>query len=332
MRKLMFYAMAFAAMFFTIVGGSSSFADDTYPNRKISIVVPFSAGGSADRLARALASFWTYELDDTPIVVVDKPGASTGLGHTWFLQQPDDGYWVLMSPPTPYLASLVARKIIPVKWEDYEFINAQWQDYNIIAVPDDQPYKNLKELFEDMRNNPGKVNIGGLHGNEGHVTWLILLEKLGIPIENVNFISYDGGGPFRTALAGNQVSVGIVAAVGSEVIRGKIRPLAQIHEKDQGSWKAPLVNDELKRDYNVEIPILLSDVRTLSVHATLKEKHPDRYKKIVETYKKTLEREDFQTFLKRGAIGRDWLGPEKTKKLLNSNYETLAKYFPLLEK
>ncbi|HMA15438.1 MAG TPA: tripartite tricarboxylate transporter substrate binding protein, partial [Kiloniellaceae bacterium] len=69
-------------------------AQSNYPDRPISIVVPFDTGGYNDRLARAFAPFLQEKLGQ-PLTVVNRGGAGALLGHTYYLQQPDDGYSIL---------------------------------------------------------------------------------------------------------------------------------------------------------------------------------------------------------------------------------------------
>src|SRR4029077_2079420 len=77
-------------------------AAQEWPKRPLTIVVPFDTGGSVDRLARGLANFLPKALGQ-PVTVVDRQGAGGQIGTTWFLQQPDDGYTLMVTPATPYL-------------------------------------------------------------------------------------------------------------------------------------------------------------------------------------------------------------------------------------
>ena len=70
-------------------------AQDTYPSRPINVIVPFATGGYNDRLARAFAPYLEKELGQ-PLIIVNQEGAGAQLGHTYALQQPNDGYTVLL--------------------------------------------------------------------------------------------------------------------------------------------------------------------------------------------------------------------------------------------
>src|SRR5579864_9452279 len=73
-----------------------------WPRRPLTIVVPFDAGGSADRLARGFAQYMPKYLG-RPMTVVDRAGASGLIGTNWLLQQPADGYTVMLTPATPFI-------------------------------------------------------------------------------------------------------------------------------------------------------------------------------------------------------------------------------------
>src|SRR5690606_34592163 len=99
------------------------------------------------------------------------------------------------------------------KWDDFRFLNAQWNDYAIVAVNKASKYQTLEELIDAMKT-PGAVSSGIIYANGGHLQTLMLMEKLGIAENNVRFVTYDGGAPLRTALAGNHVDFEVLAANG----------------------------------------------------------------------------------------------------------------------
>src|SRR5262245_20258336 len=105
----------------------------TYPSRPVTILVPFDAGGSVDRLARGLAPYLSKQLGQ-PVTVENRPGAGGQVGTTWFLQQPDDGYTLMVSPATPYLPTNILVTRARYKLDDFTFINGQWTDFAFLAV------------------------------------------------------------------------------------------------------------------------------------------------------------------------------------------------------
>ena len=299
-------------------------AQDSYEPGKLTIVVPFNPGGSADRMARAVASYLPEELG-VPVTVVNRAGGSAALGHTWFQQQPDDGSVALVSPINPYLMSNILRGQGDLNWEDFSFINGQWQDYYVLLVNKDQPFQTGEELIQFIIDNPGEASSAIINGDGGHLATLIMLERLGLSDDAVTFVSYDGGAPMRTALAGDQVTFSMISALGSSVIAQDVRPLAVIKAEPDDIWVAPNLNEVLA-NFDVEIPMLAADLRTFTVQTSFKEKHPETYQQLVDAYKRTIERDDFKEFIAEGQIGGEWMGPEATTKSLNESYEIFSQY------
>ena len=313
-----------------VVLAAGTLGASAYPARKLTLVVPFNPGGSADRLARAIAQFLPEELGGTPVTVVNRSGGSGTLGHSWFIRQPDDGSHALISPVNPYLISNVLRGQGGLKWEDFNHVNGQWQDYTAVLVNKEQPYETLADLLIDIRDNPGKCSSAIIPGDSGHLSSLILLERLGIPRENVNWVTYDGGGPMRTAVAGNQVTFSFTAALGSSVIKDQVNALAVYRqEPDPERWDAPPINEAISQ-FDIDTPVLAADLRCLSTHATLPAKHPEVYEELTGAYRRMLAREDFIAFTNEGQIGNDWIGPEATAESLQMAYDIFAKYLPTM--
>ncbi|EAQ02200.1 hypothetical protein OB2597_18996 [Pseudooceanicola batsensis HTCC2597] len=304
-------------------------AQESYEPGRLTIVVPFNPGGSADRMARAIAQFLPEELG-VPVTVMNRPGGSGALGHTYFLQQPDDGSVALVSPINPYLISNILRGQGMLDWDKFHFINGQWQDYYVILVNKDQPFQTGQELIDFIKENPGEASSAIINGDGGHLATVVMLERLGLPADAVNFISYDGGAPMRTALAGNQVTFSVISALGSSVIAEDVRPLAVIKEQPDERWAAPNINEVLA-NYDVEIPLLAADLRTFTVHQSFFENHPETYEQLKDAYRRMLEREDFKAFIAEGQIGGQWMGPEATAASLNQSYEVFEQYIDALQ-
>ncbi|MCP1337914.1 Bug family tripartite tricarboxylate transporter substrate binding protein [Futiania mangrovi] len=303
--------------------------DDT----RIRIVVPFGTGGSTDRLARSIASFLPNHLNDTPVTVVNKPGASGSVGSAWFMQQPADGGWFLVTHAVPYLANNILVMNAPVKWEDYEFINIQWPQSQLFAVGKDTGYTTLKELIEDIRNNPGKVSSSILHGSGAHLQLLIMLDKLGIPRDNVRWVTYQGGGQQRAAVAGGNVTFMSTSADGTEGIKDLITPLAIHSEAEDPNWPGvPLVNDVLQKEYGITVPGVGNTYASLVGHKAFREKYPERWETFVKAYEEMLKSEDYQKFAERSALGAQWFGPEKSTEILNAGYAVMEEYKDTFEK
>ena len=301
----------------------------TWPRRPITIVVPFDVGGSADRLARGFAQFMPKYLGQ-PITVVDRAGASGMIGTSWLLQQPPDGYTVMLTPATPFIPINILVTHAHYTLDDFTFVNAQWTDYTVLMVAKNRPWRTAAELIDAIRANPGKISTGVDFGSVGHIESLALLQSLGLKPDAIRFVTFDGSGAMHTALAGGQVDFYISQAEANEVIRDYVRTLAVFLDHPLPNLDAPPINEVLK-PYHASVPLLEGSVRTFVFPSGFKAKHPADYAKFVSAYRATLDAPDFQKFLKDNRMGGNWVGEERTTQIIRANFEALKKYKDLLK-
>jgi len=308
---------------FALAATGGALAAD-WPDRPVTMVVGFGVGGSADRTARAVASFLPDHLGQ-PLRVVNRKGAGSQLGATYVLSQPPDGYTIFFSAISPYLGTSILLGNAKYTLDDFAFVNGQWTDWDLIALNKDRPYKTLAELMTAIKNNPGKLKVSLVFGSSGHLSTLLLLDAMGLPHNALNLVNYDSGAGARTAAAGGQVDFTILGGEGSEGVRDFIRPLAVIRKTRHPEWDAPPVNEALK-PLGVKIPIVLGSMRGMATSAAFKKQHPDRFKKLTAAYKATLADKSVQKFMKRSNIGADWLGPEETTAQIKEMFDVFKKY------
>lgn len=293
---------------------------------RIQFVVPFNPGGSADRMARSLAQFMPEELGGVPITVVNRPGASGATGATWFSSLRDDGSNFLVMQAVPFLANAILQLNAPIKWEDFNILNTQWVDYAIIAVPSTSPYQSIEQLVAAIRANPGTVSTAVMAGSGAYIQHLILLERLGLPRNAIRFVTYDGGAPVRTAVAGGHVDMTIVAAQGSRSIRDRIRPLAVVDDEEAPEWGVPMLNSAMRQHFNFTMPMVSNYTVSVIARRSFGEKHADRQARFLDAYRRTLERADYKEFAQRAGFPAEWRGPERSNAMNNEAYQALAQY------
>ncbi len=302
---------------------------ESWPRRPVTILVPFDVGGSADRLARGFAQYMPKYLGQ-PMTVVDRAGAGGMIGTTWFLQQPPDGYTVMLTPATPFIPVNILVTHAHYTLDSFTFVNAQWTDYTILLVPKDRPWKSAAELIDAIRAAPGKISTGVDFGSVGHITTMALLDALGLGPDAVRIVTFDGAGAMRTALAGGQVDFNIGQAEGAAFIGGFVRPLAVFLDHRVPDYDVPLINDVLSA-YRTSVPLISGSVRTFVFPATFKAKHPDDYAKFVTAYRATLDDQAFRKWLHDNQMAGDWVGEERTTAIIRANYDGLEKYKNLIK-
>ncbi len=302
---------------------------DTWPRRPLTILVPFDVGGSADRLARGFAQFMPKYLGQ-PITVVDRAGAGGLIGTNWLLQQPADGYTVMLTPATPFIPVNILVTNARFTLDSFTFVNAQWTDFTILVVPKDRPWQTAAGLIEAIQKNPGKLSTSADFGSVGHITTMALLDALGLPPTAIRIVTFDGAGAMRTALAGGQVDFNIGQAEGAAVIRDFIRPLAVFLDHRVPEYDVPPINEVLKA-WHTSVPLINGSVRTFVFPAAFKAKHPEDYAKFVSAYRATLDDPDFRRFLKDNQMAGDWVGEARTTEIIRANFDGLKKYKDLIK-
>ena len=201
-----------------------------YPNRPITIIVPFPPGGIADITGRPFAAVMSRLLGQ-PVVIENKAGAGGAVGHAYAARTKPDGYSLMMA-----LSSIV---IIPVadevngrtptyKMSDFTPIALVSADPTVLMVPTESPWKSLNDLVADAKANPGKISYSssGLYGTT-HTATEMFSQAAGIQLLHV---PYNGGGPAMKAALAREVMFTIQSpgVADPHVASGKMRLL--------GSW------------------------------------------------------------------------------------------------
>jgi len=203
-------------------------AQDAYPTKPITMIVPFPPGGVADIVGRPLAASMEKTLKQ-PVVVVNRTGAGGAVGMAAVAKSAPDGYTILMALSSISIFPVSDRingKAPAYEMSDFAPIALITADPTVLVVRTDSPWRTLKEFVATAKAYPGTVNYSssGVYGTL-HVAMEIFANAAGIKLFHV---PYQGGGPAVTALLGGQVHAlasGPAAAVG-QIKGGKMRALA----------------------------------------------------------------------------------------------------------
>lgn len=304
-------------------GVSSSAYAQEWPTRPLTIVVPTRTGGTNDRAARLMARFLSEELGH-PVTIVNKPGGGNLLGHLYFLQQKDDGYTLLRTTAMPFMALNTILQGAKFKVSDFDPINMPEQGYSLIVTAKDKPYKTIYDLIDAIRANPGKISVGLEPTDAGMYNFQKLLEGLGLSIDTVRVVTYDSGGPLRAGILGGQFDFGVTGTQGSEHLMAEWQPLLVFSNKKIEPWDVPIIGDVAKKMGFKAGRLLRGSLQGYLVHATLKKKHPDRYKRLVEAFRR-ISNDSKAIKAHNGAkLAIRWVGPNESKKLIMQQYEILS--------
>jgi tripartite-type tricarboxylate transporter receptor subunit TctC len=208
-------------------------AQAQYPERPITMIVPFPPGGVADTVARPVAEALGRELKQ-PVVIENKGGAGGALGIGQAARAPADGYTLLLSLSSisilPEADKVLARKP-QYTLEQFHPIARITADPTVLVVRADAPWRTVEEFVADAKRNPGTYNYGS-SGNYGtmHVPMEMFKNAAGFRMTHIPFT---GAGPAVTALLGGQVdalSTG-PSSVLQHIKAGRLRALAHWGDK-----------------------------------------------------------------------------------------------------
>ena len=200
----------------------------TFPDRELSGVIMWGAGGATDVVARAVAPF-AEEALGKKIVMQNKSGGAGAISTNFVNQQPSDGYTLLMGAENPQLHGVLG--LGELDYSKFYPVNILGRGIVVIVANKDKPWKSFKDVLADAQANPGKVKMGSTGpGGLPHSVGSMIGTIAKMPVTAVPF---DGEGPGLTALQGGHVDfmpVGLGAA--SEHIKaGRVKALAVLSDK-----------------------------------------------------------------------------------------------------
>lgn len=149
---------SFVAVFASVLL-MSGVARAEYPDKPITMIVPWAAGGSTDQTARVLAKAAEASLGQ-PIVIINRPGASTTIGMAELANAKPDGYTIGTLSSTGYLVALQGRQLPFHPINSFSYISYYGDNVIAVATRSDAPWKSLKDLIDDGKARPGAIKYG----------------------------------------------------------------------------------------------------------------------------------------------------------------------------
>lgn len=223
-----FRTLAFAATALLSVSASLPAAAG-YPEKPITLIVPYSPGGASDQAARSLAAATAAKLGANQIIVVNKDGAGGIIGATEVYKAKPDGYTLLLARVGTH-TTVPALRTTPYDPLDWAVLGMLEVNPVTCATSKDKPYKTVQELVAAIKATPEKLTYSSAGpGTVLHLGAVMLLEKSGIsdPQKAATHIPYKGGGP--AALAAVKGEVDFVCQsyneMSAHVQSGALRPL-----------------------------------------------------------------------------------------------------------
>ncbi|MBI3919471.1 MAG: tripartite tricarboxylate transporter substrate binding protein BugD [Betaproteobacteria bacterium] len=207
------------------VGASSSGTAQSYPSKPVTIVVPFSAGGPTDTLARIVGERMRKPLGQ-PVLVDNTTGAGGSVGTGKVVRAPPDGYLVSIGHWGTHVVNGVYYSLPFNVLTDFEPVAMIATNPQVIISKNAVPAGNLKELIAWISANQDKVLMGtGGIGGASHMAAIYFGDRIGVKF---HYVPYRGGAPALQALLGGEFDLYVtqVSNITTHVKSGRVRAYA----------------------------------------------------------------------------------------------------------
>jgi tripartite-type tricarboxylate transporter receptor subunit TctC len=303
---------------------SRAMAQSGFPDRPLSMVLAFPAGGGTDVAARPLARIMEKYLGQ-PVVVTNRPGASGEIGFTELARAKPDGYTIgFINTPT-IVTIPIERPATRFRLDDFTPVLNIVDDPGAIWVLPDSPIRDVADLVAEAKRRPGQVSYGtsGI-GSDDHLAVLALERVTGTKFLHIPFA---GGAPVRTATLSKQIDLAVTnigEAIG-DFRQGLFRPIGQM-----GTTRWSVMADvPTFREQGFDV--IEGSMRGLAAPAGLPRPVLDR---IVDAARKAVADPEWQAVATQLALPLRILGPDEYRGELvamKAHYETLWSRHPWRE-
>ena len=309
MKKPSLFSILMSSLTLLVAGaGQQALAQGAFPQREVTIVVPFNPGGASDMTARIIAKGMESALGK-PVVVVNKAGGSGGVGMSMVARSAPDGYTISYIPVE--LVMHKTLKLSDLEPNTFDYIGQTTMVPAALTVPADAPYNSVAEFVKYAQANPGKVRVG--NSGAGSI-WHIAASALEINQKvKFNHIPFEGAAPAVTALMGKHIEAVTVNSgeVKAGVDAGKLKILAiMTPERDPAFPKVPtMIESGVKLEFVGWGGFAVAKGTPKPVMAVLS-----------EALKKAASTDEFKTFItSRGMVVR-YRNSDDFKQFVDSQY------------
>jgi len=285
------------------VFAAASLAAAAYPERPITFIVPWGAGGGTDGTARYFATMMEKELGQ-PVNVVNRTGGSGVVGHSAIAQAPADGYTLgMITVEITMMHWQGLTDLGPQSYTPLALVNSDPAGFTVRA---DSPYKSVKEVMDAVKANPGKMKASGTgQGGIWHLALAGLLDDLKIPQTAVPWVPSNGAAPAMQDLVAGGVDI-VTASLPEArplIDAGKAKPLAVMDDK-----RAALFPNVPTMQEAIGVNVSVAAWRGIAGPKGLPQ---DVQTKLIATIKKIAESKEWKDFAASKGYGTAWAqGPD----------------------
>ncbi len=269
------------------------------PDRTVTMVVAFAAGGGTDLAARTIARFMERDLG-VSVVVLNRPGAGGEIGFTELARARPDGYTIGFIN-TPHIVTLPIERRTRFALSDFTLIGNIVDDPGGLWVLADSPYRTLQDLLDAARQRPATIGYGttGI-GSDDHLAMLGLERASGASFLHVPFA---GSAQVKQNLLSRAIPVAVmnVAEGIADMRNGVLRPLAQMGET---RWE-PLAQVPTLKEMGFDV--VEGSMRGMAAPAGMP---PAGLERLALSVRRTVENPEFQASAVQQNLPLRFLGPD----------------------
>jgi tripartite-type tricarboxylate transporter receptor subunit TctC len=232
-RTLVKSIAAIGALACGLIAGTAQAA---WPDRPITLIVPWGAGGGTDGTARIIGSLLEKEFKQ-PVNVVNRTGGNGVVGHTAISSAAPDGYTIGMI--TVELTMMHWAGLTQLDYKSFNPIALMNIDPSAVTVKAESPYKNLGDLVNAIKANPNKMKASGTgQGGIWHLALAGMLKDVKLDPASVGWVPSNGAAPAMTDLAAGGIDFVTCSLPEARALidAGKARPLAIMANAPSGLY------------------------------------------------------------------------------------------------
>ncbi len=280
-----FCVIVVVALCWVVMVGGWAAAQEKFPSKPVTLVVPWSAGGGHDLIARALQPLLEKFLG-VPVMVVNKPGGGATIGFGEVMRSAPDGYTLCHISPTFNIVKYTVKDttVDYVKFEPIIFVAYSPQ---IVVAKKDAPWNTLKEFLDYAKANPGKLRVGNTgYGSIHHIGAIGIEHAAKVKFTH---IPYKGAAPAIPELLGGHIDVLVVGQTDTlNLIKGGDLKAIGVAAPERSKF-IPEVQTFIELGVNHSVPSFYSWVGPKGIPK-------ERVNVLYNAFLKCIETKEFRTF------------------------------------
>ncbi|MFG1427232.1 Bug family tripartite tricarboxylate transporter substrate binding protein [Roseixanthobacter glucoisosaccharinicivorans] len=294
MKRLLVAGLSLAMSALLPLGAAKA----AYPDRPITLIVPWGAGGGTDAVARIIGSLMERDLGQ-PVAVVNRTGGQGVVGHQAIADAAPDGYTIgLLTVEIAMMHWAGLTKLDPSSYTPIGLVN---EDPAGLQVRADAPYKTAQEVIDDVKKNPGKFKASGTgQGGIWHLAVAGMLSSLKVDPASVPWVPSAGAAPgLQDLMAGGvQIVTCSLPEARSLIDAGRVKSLAiMAKERSKLMPNIPTLKEATGSDWTI------GAWRGIAGPKGLPKEISD---KLIASVKKAYESKEYQDFLTSRGFGGKW--------------------------